>query len=129
MTKDEKHGKYSDKAVGEENPFMKMHDALTYVRHLLCHIGSSDSDPVKREAYELVCNTLASVSKRNCDIGTADEQYERWERFCQILNSPLNKDSSCFGCPVYDRLRSGSRASCELIWGNLPYEEDKKECV
>lgn len=119
----------SDKVVDEENSFMKMYDALTYVRHLLCHIGSSDSDPVKQEAYKLVCNTLASVTKRNRDVGNVDEQFERWKQFCQRHNSPLNKKPSCDGCPVYDRLRSGTRASCDLIWSNFPYEDDKKESV
>lgn len=117
---------YSDETVGEDRSFMKMYDTLTYVRHLLCHIGSDD-DPVKKEAYELICNTLASVSKRNYHVGTVDEQFERWKRFCQRHNTPLSQNLSCVGCPVYAILKSGSRASCELIWSHLPYVADKKE--
>lgn len=111
---------YSDETVGEDRSFMKMYDTLAYVRHLLCHIGSDD-DTVKKEAYELICNTLASVSKKNYHVGTVDEQFERWKKFCQRHNG------SCGGCPVYDILKSGSRASCELIWSHLPYEDDEKE--
>lgn len=114
--------------VGEEDSFMKMYNALTYVRHLLCHIDSAD-DTAKQEAYELVCSTLASVSKKNFNVGTVDEQFERWKKFCQSHNTPVSRNWSCADCPVYDILRAGYRASCELIWGHLPYVDDKKEGV
>jgi hypothetical protein len=117
---------YSDETVSEDRSFMKMYDTLAYVRHLLCHIGSDD-DSMKKEAYELICNTLASVSKRNYHVGTIDEQFERWKKFCQRHNAAFNQNRTCVGCPVYDILRSGSRASCELIWSHLSYEDDKKE--
>lgn len=51
---------------------------------------------------------------RNCDVGTAEEQCDRFLRFCQ--------SRGCVNCEIGD----GNRAkfpSCELVWAQMPYEE------
>ena len=58
---------------------------------------------------------------RNCDVGTAEEQYDRWGRFCQYRNAPLSQNRSCYGCPVYDAM-GNCKSTCELIWAQMPYE-------
>lgn len=58
---------------------------------------------------------------RNCDVGTADEQYDRWKRFCQYRNAPLSQNRSCTGCPVYEAMYN-CKSTCELIWAQMPYD-------
>lgn len=49
---------------------------------------------------------------RNCDVGTAEEQAERYMNFCH--NYP-----KCTGCPCVGRMLYHQ---CEFAWAQLPYE-------
>ena len=62
-----------------------------------------------------IANTVLSAPPRNCDVGTAEEQAERFKTFCYIY--PLN----CAGCPLKD---SGiTHNECAIFWTQMPYEE------
>ena len=50
---------------------------------------------------------------RNCDVGTAEEQAERYMKFCK--NYP-----KCTGCPCVGRMQYHQ---CELAWAQMPYTE------
>ena len=50
---------------------------------------------------------------RNCDVGTAEEQAERYMNFCH--NYP-----KCTGCPCVGLIQYGQ---CEFAWAQLPYEK------
>ena len=54
-----------------------------------------------------------SAPPRNCDVGTAEEQAERYMNFCH--NYP-----KCTGCPCVGRIQYHQ---CEFAWAQLPYEE------
>ena len=75
---------------------------------------------------------------RNCDVGTAKEQTERFEAFCQS-NMQFYKDM--FGhddegrldgwdcrkdCPVGRMIDAGEAVSdhCQLAWAQMPYEAE-----
>lgn len=58
-----------------------------------------------------------SAPPRNCDVGTAEEQNERYKRFCSSHYRPNDIDAQCDGCPCVSE-----RFDCELEWGQLPYE-------
>ena len=86
--------------------------------------------PEKMEGFNsegefVVLNTHKIAEKlkkslRNCDVGTADEQAERFKKFCCIY--PLN----CSGCPLKD---SGiTHNECAIFWAQMPYEEGGAEC-
>lgn len=63
-------------------------------------------------------NKEAEISKlhRNCDVGTADEQTERFKTFCNAY--PL----MCEGCPFKD---IGSlHSDCVIHWSQMPYESE-----
>ena len=47
---------------------------------------------------------------RNCDVGTADEQSERYDKFCDIHDCRSD-------CPLF------KADSCKLAWAQMPYEE------
>ena len=72
-----------------------------------------------------VVNAALSVPPRNCDVGTAEEQSDRFDKFCY-------SHSKCHKCPVKSIWNSQHRQKqlreiirCEIIWSQMPYEEVK----
>ena len=62
------------------------------------------------------CNAALSAPPRNCDVGTANEQYERWQVFCGRY------DNNCTGCPCDDGCTC-NLGYCFSKWAQMPYEE------
>lgn len=65
-----------------------------------------------------ICNRMNSEAKvvgqtRNCDIGTVEEQAERFDEFCH--------GEICEKCPVHDA------RSCKLAWVQMPYGEGEQK--
>lgn len=63
------------------------------------------------------CAAALSAPPRNCDVGTAAEQNERYKRFCARHYQANNVDAQCDACPCKEE-----RWDCELEWGQMPYE-------
>lgn len=67
-----------------------------------------------------ICNLVAlaraalAAPSRNCDVGTPEEQAERYMEFCH--NYP-----KCVGCPCVGRMLYHQ---CEFAWVQLPYKEE-----
>ena len=61
-----------------------------------------------------IANTVLSAPPRNCDVGTAEEQSERYEKFCYAHRS---REKGCGDCPLCDI------PCCEFAWLQMPYEE------
>lgn len=61
---------------------------------------------------------------RNCDVGTPDEQAERFENFClkHIGCAEETGGRHCVGCPLEKASRSITQ-KCELYWAQMPYEK------
>ena len=56
-----------------------------------------------------------SAPPRNCDVGTVEQQRERFRKFCfQRL---------CNNCPMYSK---ESYSECGLMWMQMPYESEEK---
>lgn len=51
---------------------------------------------------------------RNCDVGTAAEQSERYKKFCYAYRS---REKRCGDCPLCDT------PCCDFAWLQMPYEE------
>ena len=66
------------------------------------------------EAGNAIVEGLA-LPRRNCDVGTAEEQVERFFNFCQ-------RHKSCDFCPS----NSDSVVECATKWSQMPYEEVKE---
>ena len=67
------------------------------------------------ELAETVCNRMNKEAeigrpRRNCDVGTAEEQSKRYDEFCDIHDCGSD-------CPLF------KADSCELAWAQMPYEE------
>jgi len=58
--------------------------------------------------------------KRNCDIGTYEEQYYRFEDYHAEHTDPDAYDM-CKGCPLENTY------DCRIAWMNMPYKPYKKE--
>ena len=69
-----------------------------------------------RESY---VNPALSDPPRNCDVGTAEEQYARVLAFCKRHKVGFR----CVDCPVNGVLAK----NCALIWAQMPYEEGGAE--
>lgn len=64
--------------------------------------------------------TALAEPLRNCDIGTADEQEDRFADFCRKHECTMN-------CPIKKKwsFRCGHKPSCGVLWSQMPYEEVK----
>ena len=50
---------------------------------------------------------------RNCDVGTTDEQVERFKGFCDTR--------PCDGCTLKNKVNE--TLDCAIHWAQMPYEE------
>lgn len=68
-------------------------------------------------------------SPRNCDVGTAEEQTQRYRRFCtahKYVGSDFSNMCRGFGknrCPFFS---SRTKSQCEFAWAQMPYESNQE---
>lgn len=94
---------------------MKMREALLEIakvaddweRHSPTKAGALD------RIYELA-NAALSEPPRNCDVGTPEEQRERFKAFCRD-----RQHGSCDGCPI------PKKGFCTLQWAQAPDEAEE----
>ena len=72
-----------------------------------------------RAAVSRICKDALSAPPRNCDVGTAEEQYRRFRDVCD------SKDARQCSCCELRGLNSlnCSRDKCFARWAQMPYEE------
>lgn len=82
-------------------------------------IGISDMVPKLRERCDQARVALAEP-RRNCDVGTAEEQTKRMhENYCSHCECyVIPSDAEPYGCPLYEQ-----GVDCRLKWAQMPYEE------
>lgn len=90
----------------------KMREALMSIRGIVSSYGHK----FIRTHILRLCNSALAEPLRNCDVGTAEEQAERFMHFCIHVNK-----SVCMNCPLI-----GNTSLCQLQWAQMPYEEVKK---
>lgn len=100
---------------------MKMREALRGLLEIVC-IDCNSSYKVDGKCVKcprvVAAEAAISAPPRNCDIGTAEEQHERFYNFC-------DKVEECKECPLW---RGGGLTSkCCAHWGQMPYEEGGAE--
>ena len=94
----------------EENPMeasniKAMREALEIAEYLLCAKGLFNESKQMTAAL--------SAPPRNCDVGTPEDQHNRFMRFCDSKSMGY-----CWG--------RGCR-KCMAQWGQMPYEGENKE--
>ena len=97
----------------------KLREALVLALFLL---DLKEGVPYKTVSQKDIDFMKAAVAAppRNCDVGTAEEQYERYKSRC------MSQD--CCDCPVREQWDFGQTGSesCQLVWAQMPYEEKSK---
>lgn len=75
-----------------------------------CHMNSSD-------ILEAIRNARRALAEhpRNCDVGTAEEQFKRYLAFCH------SQSRGCEHCPA-NKTRLHGTSNCDLAWAQMPYE-------
>lgn len=69
----------------------------------------------KKFALYEIADVALAAPPRNCDVGTAEEQFERWEVFC------AKYDNYCTGCPCDT---SPMVANCFAKWAQMDYKKE-----
>ena len=100
---------------GQLGDCAKMREALEQLYDQICYGETERNVAVNRQ---MIRAALAAPVK-NCDVGTADEQYGRWLTFCRSY------DTDCSGCPCDEC--DGSTAHCFARWAQMPYEKGGAE--
>ena len=59
------------------------------------------------------CFAALAAPPRNCDVGTAEEQEDRFRRYCN------SRGTFCGDCPLYNN----RRGECRFAWAQMPYKE------
>lgn len=67
---------------------------------------------ITKEMPSMIMNISSALSapRRNCDVGTAEEQTKRFRRFCN--------NTKCQYCNI-----TFNNGSCSFNWAQTPYEE------
>lgn len=104
-----------------------MREALESVAAwLLERFGNpADPDHDKAEGFYILTTGVLAAPPRNCDVGTPEEQLERWESFC---NRNWNRNYASRGLDPCDdcELVEFGNCRCQLAWAQLPYEAAKE---
>lgn len=64
-----------------------------------------------------------SAPPRNCDVGTADEQSQRFDAFCDA-NKYVGDDGANWCSP---KCPCSNSINCGVVWAQMPYEEGGAE--
>ena len=110
-----------------ENKMMVMRRALRDVSRVAEEMtrGTMTGESVDRKTVdawamrlcEIVSQDLA-IPLRQCDVGTAEEQAERYGRYCDKF---AGDGMHCESCPCCGIIPFGK---CEFAWAQTPYAEE-----
>ena len=106
----------------------KMREALKRAKKILSGIATLSRDQESRKGAKWLLDEWVAPALftplRNCDVGTSDEQAERFENFClkHIGCADETGGRHCIGCPL-EKASKNITQKCELYWAQMPYEE------
>lgn len=108
----------------ETNNINMIRDALVKAETLLA-IATYDDGVIIEEVNKIrdeIKNAL-SAPPRNCDIGTADEQAQRFHEFCKRNQSPIQGMCSS-SCPCKHQ---PDMCHCYAAWSQMPYKKGEAD--
>ena len=101
------------------NNAAKMREALSDACYAMFNFLKTQNGGYEEMAKALdKAKAALATHPRNCDIGTVEEQAERFDCFCYNHRS---REKGCGDCPL---LEGGP---CEFAWTQMPYEEGGAE--
>lgn len=118
----------------------KMREALKYLRDAsreFCHLLRNSKhlevfDKYKHAEVSKIGDAIANAGivlsepARNCDVGTEQEQQDRFREFCRHYESEgkCGIGRSEAACPAF---QGGRNPDCSLWWAQMPYESEAKK--
>ena len=87
-----------------------------YARSAMCHATDTHVLGYLNQ-IEGWANAAIAAPARNCDVGTAEEQTIRFNKFC--LDNRTENDFGCGDC----KCNSEDSKKCEFLWAQMPCEE------
>ena len=102
----------------------KLREALNQLLGLIDNeilVFSNGLDPseVSNAQYQIdKADEALAEPVRNCDVGTAEEQLDRYGLFCQNKCPVCENRHSCHICGERYRMK------CMVAWSQMPYEEE-----
>ena len=88
---------------------------LRYLQWLYAQ-GCTDRGRLSDEIDRVV--SAINEPPRNCDVGTAEEQAERYGRYCDKFTGD---GMHCETCPCCGKIPFGK---CEFAWAQIPYDRE-----
>ena len=92
----------------------KLREAVVLALSLLDLKEDVPYKTVSRKDIDFMKAALAAPA-RQCDVGTADEQKDRYIKFC---DSHTKNHGNCISCPACN-----IRGRCEFNWAQMPYKK------
>ena len=101
----------------------KIRDALLKA-DVLVSIATFDEDVNMDEVAKIKSEIKSALDKplRNCEVGTAEEQTERFKQLCRKYRRGPGPRTNCKGCPVSSE---SQHVGCTFAWAQMPYDEGK----
>ena len=92
-------------------------DALEWLDRSIREEAEIDGEMSSANAIRLgfIQNMLAKFPRRNCDVGTLEEQAERFAEYCDSEVCKRNRCKSQAKALCIER--------CALAWAQMPYKE------
>ena len=110
----------------EANNVEEMREALRAALDLIFDMQNADRSPLSHQAYAVRRKIKAALARplRECDVGTAEQQLERFKHQCFEHHT-----GRC--SPHCRTLPAKTRQECALKWAQMPYtsKEGSAECT
>lgn len=97
----------------------KLREALSEIVLLTVKAGKSISCDVAQKIIASNAKHALAEPMRNCDVGTVEEQSQRFDAFCDA-HKYVGDDGANWcsrTCPCYNEI------NCGVNWAQMPYEE------
>lgn len=103
------------------NNFTVMHSALTsaYMVLVKAYMDHCQIPPAELARVISILEQAVDIKPRNCDMGTAEEQANRFHNFC-VSNSGSIDGMCSSTCPC---IASPDKCHCLCKWSQMPYKE------
>lgn len=123
----------SGKEKAMEGDQHKMREALVKVLRLANVTADGENwdwnNAIAENVVKVVKEALAAPP-RNCDVGTAEEQWKRFDEFCIDWEESGPYGGCSDGCPcmaIKSKESDGcfGQSGCFSIWAQMPYEAEE----
>lgn len=100
-----------------------LREALNHVGNMAAWVAQNcNSSQTAEHMNDILAEIEAALSAppRNCDVGSAEEQFRRYISFCRSRSREMMGDG-CQWCPA-NRTKVYGTSNCDLAWAQMPYE-------